>query len=95
MAGGRIELGSIDHEQPFGLRTLAKRRGQRLGMRARSKREARKIAALGAAANTEAALARLQPLRLSIAGALQQAGSLRKAAELLNEQRVESRMGGR
>ena len=73
----------------------AKRRGQKLGMSARTKSAVRKIAQSGADANSVAALARLQPMRLSIAGALKEAGSLRKAAELLNVQSVPSPAGGR
>jgi DNA invertase Pin-like site-specific DNA recombinase len=72
----------------------AKRRGQRLGADARSKRENQRIAAIGRKANSEAALRRLKPLELSIRGALAEGVSLRKAASLLNERGVESPGGG-
>jgi DNA invertase Pin-like site-specific DNA recombinase len=75
--------------------SAAKLRGTRLGMTGRSKAVVRRIAAKGAAANVTAAVERVQPMRLAIAGALQQAGSLRKAAELLNEQGVLSPAGAR
>lgn len=74
----------------------AKRRGQRLGMRARGKSEVRKIAALGAAANRQAAVDRLAgKLKLQITDALAGQRSLRAAAVWLNERGVESPGGGR
>src|ERR1039457_6402947 len=48
----------------------AKRRGQRLGMRAKPQRVQREIAALGAQANRDAALERLTGLKLHIVDAL-------------------------
>jgi DNA invertase Pin-like site-specific DNA recombinase len=74
----------------------AKRRGQRLGMRARGKQEIRKIAALGAAANREAALERLtEDFKLHITDALAGDRSLRDAADWLNARGVKSPGGGR
>src|SRR6185437_8167187 len=73
----------------------AKRRGTKLGMDAKSTAEVQAIAARGAEANQVAALERLKPLRLNIKGALAEASSLRKAAELLNAQRIASPGGGR
>jgi DNA invertase Pin-like site-specific DNA recombinase len=72
----------------------AKARGQKLGMSARSKREVRKIAASGANANREAALARVEVLRPQIEFALKGGVSLRKAADLLNRRNIASPGGG-
>jgi DNA invertase Pin-like site-specific DNA recombinase len=73
----------------------ARRRGTRLGMAGRPKALVRQIAARGARANREAAVARLKPLKLSIVGALKAAGSLRASCALLNEQGIASPGGGR
>lgn len=73
----------------------AKARGTKLGMTARPASVVQEIAARGAQANRDAALERLQAKRWAIEGALKEAGSLRKAAELLNERAVESPAGGR
>lgn len=73
----------------------AKRRGQRLGMRARSKRDVRKIAAAGAAATSAATLQRLEGLRPQIEFALKDDATLRDAAEVLNTRGVGSPRGGR
>ncbi|HEX5461070.1 MAG TPA: recombinase family protein [Steroidobacteraceae bacterium] len=74
----------------------AKRRGQRLGMRARPQRLVREIAARGAQANRDAALARLKGrIEKSIADALGADRSLRAAAEWLNDRGIESPAGGR
>jgi DNA invertase Pin-like site-specific DNA recombinase len=74
----------------------AKRRGQRLGMKARGKAEVRKIAALGAAARRQGAIDRLSgELTLHITDALADGRSLRKAADWLNDRGVESPGGGR
>ena len=73
----------------------ARRRGQRLGMRARGTREVRRIAALGAAANRKAAVDRLSSLRLHVADALAAGRSLRAGADWLNQRGVESPGGGR
>lgn len=73
----------------------AKRRGQRLGMRARGKREVRAISALGAAANRKAAVQRAGGLRLHVTDSLAEGRSLRKAACWLNDRGVASPGGGR
>lgn len=73
----------------------AKRRGQRLGMRARSKRDVRRIAARGTAANAAAALHRIEALRPHIEFALKDNAPLRQAAETLNTRGVHSPRGGR
>jgi DNA invertase Pin-like site-specific DNA recombinase len=74
----------------------AKRRGQKLGMRALRKRDVRKIAAMGAAARRQGAIDRLSgELKLHITDALADGRSLRTAAEWLNERGVESPGGGR
>jgi DNA invertase Pin-like site-specific DNA recombinase len=73
----------------------AKRRGIKLGMAAKSDAEVRAIAGLGADANKAAALARLRPLKLSIADSFREGRSLRAAAEWLNERNVASPGGGR
>lgn len=72
----------------------ARRRGQRLGMRARTKIEVRKIAALGAAANRSQALQDLKPLRLHLQDALAERRSLRQGADWLNERGIKSPRGG-
>jgi len=73
----------------------ARRRGQRLGMRARSKRDVRRIAARGTAANAAAALQRIEALRPQIEFALKDDAPLRQAAETLNARGVQSPRGGR
>jgi DNA invertase Pin-like site-specific DNA recombinase len=75
----------------------ARRRGQRLGMRARGKSEVREIAALGAAANRQAAVDRLKALKLDkhLADALGTERTLKEAAEWLNERGIASPRGGR
>ncbi len=73
----------------------AKKRGRRLGMKARDSRDVRKIAALGAAANRRAALERLAGVKLHVADALANGRSFRAAAQWLNERGVESPGGGR
>jgi DNA invertase Pin-like site-specific DNA recombinase len=72
----------------------ARRRGQRLGMRAKSKRDVRRIAARGTAANAAAALQRIEALRPQIEFALKDDASLRQAAETLNTRGVASPRGG-
>ena len=73
----------------------ARRRGQRLGMRARSKRDVRRIAARGTAANAAAALQRIEALRPQIEFALKDDAPLRQAAETLNARGIASPRGGR
>jgi len=73
----------------------AKRRGTRLGMRARGKREVREISKRGAAVNRQAALERLSSVKLHVTDALGGGRSLRVAADWLNERGVESPGGGR
>jgi len=72
-----------------------KARGTKLGMTARTKREVRRLSALGAAASAAAAVERLKPLEWSIRAALADGLSLRKAADLLNERGIASPAGGR
>lgn len=87
------ERALISERTKAGLRA-AKRRGQRLGMAAKSKRAQKAIAAAGAQANRDAAIKRAEELRWIIEAALRDGGSLRKAAELLNQRGVESPGGG-
>jgi DNA invertase Pin-like site-specific DNA recombinase len=72
----------------------AKRRGKQLGMSAKSQRMVREIAQRGAQANKDAALERLQGLRLHISDSLAGDRSLRAAAQWLNERGVQSPAGG-
>src|SRR5882757_291961 len=88
------ERGMISARTKAGLQA-AKRRGTKLGMSARSKREVRKIAASGAKANQVAAVERTESLRWAVESALNNGASLRKAAELLNERNIASPGGGR
>jgi DNA invertase Pin-like site-specific DNA recombinase len=73
----------------------AKARGTKLGMTARKKSDVRRIQALGAKANQAASLARLKPLRRQLESALSGDASLRKAADLLNEDGIASPGNGR
>lgn len=73
----------------------AKRRGTKLGMNGKSKAEGRAIAARGAEANKEAALARVETLRPHVEFALKGNASLRAAAETLNTRGIQSPGGGR
>jgi DNA invertase Pin-like site-specific DNA recombinase len=73
----------------------AKRRGTKLGMKARGKREVRAIAALGAAAIREASLEQLAPLKLHVKDSLAESRSLRDAAIWLNDRGIKSPRGGR
>jgi DNA invertase Pin-like site-specific DNA recombinase len=73
----------------------AKRRGQRLGMAAKSKVTVCRIALAGSEANSAAALKRLEELRQELEHALKGDVSLRQAAELLNTRGIESPRGGR
>jgi DNA invertase Pin-like site-specific DNA recombinase len=73
----------------------AKRRGQRLGMRAKPKAVVRRISRAGTAANVLAASKRMEPLRPHLEHALKGDVSLRAAAELLNARGIESPRGGR
>jgi DNA invertase Pin-like site-specific DNA recombinase len=88
------ERGMISARTKAGL-AAAKARGTKLGMASKGTAEAAKIAAMGAKANQAAWLARLEPIRLAVKGALTDGVSLRKAAELLNEKNVLSPGGGR
>jgi DNA invertase Pin-like site-specific DNA recombinase len=72
-----------------------KSRGTKLGMRARSKSEIRRLSALGVAGSQRAATARLKPLEWSIKASLTEGVTLRAAAELLNDRGVPSPAGGR
>jgi DNA invertase Pin-like site-specific DNA recombinase len=73
----------------------AKRRGTKLGMDGRSDEEVKAIAARGARANREAALARVEALRPYIEFALKGDKSLREAADTLNGRGIQSPGGGR
>jgi DNA invertase Pin-like site-specific DNA recombinase len=73
----------------------AKVRGTKLGMTGRPPSEIRRIAALSAAASSAAARARLKPLEWAIKSALNEGGSLRKAAGLLNDRGIAAPAGGR
>jgi len=84
----------ISERTKAGLRA-AKRRGQRLGMKARSVREVRKIAAAGTAAHSIAALKRLEALRPQLEFALKDGATLQQATDWLNSNGVESPRGGR
>jgi hypothetical protein len=64
-------------------------------MSARTKKDIRRIAAIGAKANQTAAIERIEVLRPQIEFALKGAVSLRKAAESLNERGIASPGGGR
>jgi DNA invertase Pin-like site-specific DNA recombinase len=72
-----------------------KARGVRLGMAARSRTAARRMAAKSRQVNADAALARAEALRPQIEFALKGGASLRAAAQTLNDRGVESPMGGR
>jgi DNA invertase Pin-like site-specific DNA recombinase len=72
----------------------AKRRGQRLGMRNKSRTEARLIQRQGAQAAAQAALVWAKAHRWAIEGALKEAGSLAGAARLLNERGAQTPTGG-
>jgi DNA invertase Pin-like site-specific DNA recombinase len=73
----------------------AKRRGQKLGMGAKSKAAVRRIAQAGSTANAAAAAKLLEALRPELEHALKGKASLRTAAELLNSRGIESPRGGR
>lgn len=73
----------------------AKARGTKLGMSGRKKSDVRRIQALGAKATQAASLARLKSLRRQVESALSGDASLRKAAELLNEDGIPSPGHGR
>jgi DNA invertase Pin-like site-specific DNA recombinase len=72
----------------------AKRRGQRLGMRGRSKAAARAIQQAGAEANRDKAEAFAKGHRWAIEAALKEAGTYRSAAALLNDRGVTTPTGG-
>lgn len=76
-----------------GLRS-AKRRGQRLGMQAKTKGDARAIQRAGAKANREKAESWAKANRWAVEGALKEAGTYRDAAALLNERGVSTPSGG-
>src|SRR5579863_4497489 len=73
----------------------AKRRGQKLGTGAKSPRQIKALAAAGAAANRDAAMARLSGVKVHLADSLAGGRSLRAAAQWLNERGVESPGGAR
>lgn len=88
------ELAMISARTKAGLQA-AKARGTKLGMSARSRRDVRRIAASGAQANADAALARIESLRWAVESALSNGASLRKAAALLNTRSIPSPAGAR
>lgn len=69
--------------------------GKRLGMRNKSKAEARRIQQAGADAVAKEAMEWAKANRWAIEGALKEAGSLLGAARLLNERNVSTPSGGR
>jgi DNA invertase Pin-like site-specific DNA recombinase len=80
---------------------IRKRQGKKFGLALRSKAERRRVASLGRAAQTKAAMERAETFRVYIEWALRQPGingktiTFRGAANKLNERNVESIMGGR
>lgn len=88
------ERGMISARTTAGL-AAAKARGTKLGMSARKKGDVQKIAAKGAKANQAAALERIEAVRWAVKSALADGGSLRKAADLLNQRSIASPGGGR
>ena len=90
------ERALISERTKAGLKA-AKRRGQKLGMRAKPQRAVREMQAKGAQANRDAALERLKALKLDkhIADALEGGRKLRAAAQWLNDRNVASPGGGR
>lgn len=76
-----------------GLRA-AKRRGQKLGMQARSRAQARAIQSAGALANREKADAWAKANRWAIESALRDSETYRAAADLLNGRGVTTLSGG-
>jgi DNA invertase Pin-like site-specific DNA recombinase len=88
------ERAMISERTKAGL-AAAKRRGQRLGMGAKTKAAVRRIAQAGSDASAAAALKRLEVLRPQIEHALKGGTSLRKAADELNSRGIESPRGGR
>lgn len=89
------ERSLISERTKAGLKA-AKRRGQKLGMRAKPQHAVKQIAAKGAQANRDAAIERLRAQKLDklIPDALD-GRSLQKAAEWLNDRNVASPGGGR
>jgi DNA invertase Pin-like site-specific DNA recombinase len=88
------ERAMISERTKAGL-AAAKRRGQRLGMGAKSKAAVRRIAQAGADASVLAAGKRLEVLRPQIEHVLKGGTSLRQAADELNSRGIESPRGGR
>ena len=72
----------------------AKRRGQKLGMRAKSKATARVIQKAGAQANRDKAEGWAKVNRWAIEGALKEAPTYRACAALLNDRGVTTQTGG-
>lgn len=72
----------------------ARRRGQKLGMRAKLKGEARAIQKRGALANREKAAAWAKVNRWALESALREAPTYRDAAALLNERGISTQAGG-
>lgn len=87
------ERGLIAERTRAGLRS-AKRRGQRLGMQAKSKAAARAIQKAGAQANREKAEGWAKANRWAVESALREAPTYRAAASLLNERGVHTPTGG-
>ncbi len=88
------ERNMISERTKAGL-AAAKRRGQRLGMAARTKRQRRRISALGSAASSEASLERLSGMKPLLVAALADERSLRAGSDWLNTNGIKSPAGGR
>jgi DNA invertase Pin-like site-specific DNA recombinase len=88
------ERGMISARTIAGL-AAAKARGTKIGMSAMSKTAQSKIRKLASAAKGRAADGRAKAVESDIRCALADGGSLRKAAELLNERGIASPAGGR
>lgn len=72
----------------------AKRRGQKLGTRAKSRSEVLRASKRGAETMQRQALERIEPMRWTLQAALDEGGSLRRTAQLLNVKGVRSPGGG-
>lgn len=86
------ERAMISERTKAGL-AAAKRRGQKLGMKAKPRALVRKIAQSGGLANSVASLQRIEMLRPQIEHALKGGASLRQAADTLNSRGAASPRG--
>lgn len=87
------ERALISERTRAGLRA-AKRRGQKLGTRAKSRADIVRASSRGGETMRRYALERIEPLRWTIQAALKEGCNLRRTAELLNSKRVLSPGGG-